>query len=316
MVLYYIPSSLEAFISIEYLMLEVEQGWLLRVVHMNGASVIFLFLYSHIFKNMALGRNQLINRWVRGYLIFILLMAIGFIGYSIVWSQIRFWAIVVITSLLRVVPIWGENLVLWVWGGFSVCGGTLRLFFVLHFILPLLVLVSILLHLEILHGTGRRGRGGYKGEVIKVSFSPFFRRKDLINFSWFLVLIIITLLTPFLLSECELFEEVNALNSPVHIVPEWYFCSFYGVLRRIPNKGLGVVGMVLLILELFILTWFVNIKPKVKELLSVSVIFFVICFVTLTWLGGAVANEPFVTMRFVIIVMVFFSLAIIRISRF
>jgi len=186
--------------------------------------------------------------------LFFLLIGVGFMGYSLVWSQIRFWAVVVITTLVSVVPKVGGRLLLWIWGGFSVGGGTLKVFFLVHFLLPFLVLGIILFHLLFLHVRGRRAGSGYKGNLGKIPFLPYYGSKDLVSLCWLGGLLVFFFLVPYSLAEPELFQEANALTSPVHIVPEWYFCAFYGILRRIPNKSVGVLAMIFAVLELAFLS--------------------------------------------------------------
>lgn len=293
LVLYFTPSTFTAFERVNYIITEVSLGWFLRIYHINGSSLIFFFLFTHIFKALLLNRSRLIKPWLRGLIILLILIGVGFLGYSLVWSQMRYWAIVVITRLVSVIPYIGGEVLLWVWGGFRVGGGTLKLFFVLHFLLPLGVLLLILIHLFFLHATGRRRKIGYNGEQFKIRFNPLYRVKDTYFVFWLGVGVFLVILFPLALGEPELFREVNTLMSPVHIVPEWYYCRFYGILRSIPNKILGVAAILLALVELAALATSSYHAPVKNSRFFGSLIFYYV-FVVLMWLGMATASEPFV----------------------
>lgn len=174
LVFYYCPDSSLAFFSVQYLMVESNFGWVLRLSHFNGASLFFFFLYMHFFKALFFGRYRLFFVWASGLSLFLFLMGEAFMGYVLVWAQMSFWASVVITSLMRVIPLYGGVLVSWVWGGFSVSGATLKFFFALHFVLPFLIVVVVLVHLLLLHSTGSTSKLFCHGDYDKIVFFSFY----------------------------------------------------------------------------------------------------------------------------------------------
>lgn len=226
-----------------YIVSESGYGWLWKIIHSNNAGLIFVLLYLHLYKNIKLASYRLHAVWISGLIMWILIMAAGFTGYVLVGSQIRFWAAIVITRLIRVIPFYGETLIYFVWGGFNISWITLQLLFLLHFLIPFLVLGVIVLHLIFLHKTGSTNMLYITSGINKVTFFPFYWVKDLINLAWYLLFIVFVLLYPYTLGEVELFEEANPLVSPAHVVPEFYFLAAYAVLRRVPSKGLGVLIM-------------------------------------------------------------------------
>ena len=179
LVFYFSPDSGLAFFSVQYLIVERNFGWVLRLLHFNGASLFFVFLYLHFFKGLFFNSFRLGAVWFSGLTLFLLLMAEAFMGYVLVWAQIRFWASVVITSLLRVIPLYGGVLVNWVWGGFRVSGATLKFFFVIHFLLPWGLLLVVLLHLVFLHRTGRTSKLFCHGDYDKIVFFNFYKNTNI-----------------------------------------------------------------------------------------------------------------------------------------
>jgi len=264
LVFYYSNDSSLSFDTVQYIIYEVNNGWLIRIFHSNGASLFFIFLYLHFFKGLIFFSYRLKKVWLVGILIFLLFMIIAFMGYVLVWAQISFWASVVITSLLTVIPYWGFTLVFWVWGGFSVTGSTLKFFFVLHFLLPWISLILIIIHLFFLHSTGSSSNLFCFLDLDKVNFFPYFIFKDLLNFIFFFLFIIFCMFFPFLLGDSEIFLESNILVSPIHIVPEWYFLFAYAILRCVPNKILGVILLLFRIL-IFFFFLFLFLKKKKKK---------------------------------------------------
>lgn len=249
LVFYYCNDRSISFDRVQYIIYESIGGWLVRVMHFNGASLFFIFIYLHIFKGLAFFRYRLRLVWLVGILMFFLFMGVAFIGYVLVWAQMRFWASVVITSLLTVIPIWGFGLVFWVWGGFSVGGSTLKFFFCLHFLLPWLGWVFIGFHLYFLHRRGSTSSLFCFLDVDKINFFPYFLVKDLLNLLIFFLFFSLSILFPFLLGDPEIFLESNFLVSPIHIVPEWYFLFAYAILRCVPNKILGVIFILVRIIS-------------------------------------------------------------------
>jgi len=225
-------------------------GGSFRFFHRGLVSLIFLVLYIHIFRRIFYSLKNF-TVWRRGARLFLVLMLISFLGYVLPWGQISFWGAAVITNFFSVLPWVGERVVFWVWGGFIVGGGTLKLFFILHFIFPFLCLVIIVWHLVLLHifGSSRSGLGAMLS-VKTVFFRKFFLKDRLI----LVVVEIGTFYVAFMfLVEEENFLEVDIVSSPLHIKPEWYFLFFYSLLRSLPSKVLGVVCMGRAIIILIIL---------------------------------------------------------------
>lgn len=309
--IYYSADRLVAFSRVQYIIYEVNFGWIFRIFHFNGASLFFIFLYLHIFKGIFFIRYRLKKVWISGLTIFLLVIIEAFIGYVLVWAQISFWASVVITRLLRVIPIWGPTIVTWIWRGFTVSGATLKFFFVLHFLVPWGLLVIVLLHLTFLHRTGRTSVLFCHGDYDKLCFSPEYWFKDAYNiFIWF-IFIILSLTSPFILGDPEIFIEADPIIRPVHIVPEWYFLFAYAILRAIPNKVLGVVA---LLLSIFIFYFFVLVNNYTSCLLKLNkflVFSFIINAVILSWLGQCLVEEPFIILRFIFSSLYFINVLII-----
>jgi quinol-cytochrome oxidoreductase complex cytochrome b subunit len=298
------------FERVQFIMIESRIGWFLRLVHFNGARLLFLAIFIHIFKGLFLKSYRLIGVWIRGLVLFLGFILVGFAGYVLVWAQIRFWASVVITSLLKVIPYIGQIAILWIWGGFIVGSRTLKFFFVVHFLAPYVLLLVIIAHLLQLHNTGSRNRIGIHGVGI-VSFFPYFWIKDLMNLLLYLLFLIFLLFNPFLLGDSEMFLEANPIRRPVHIIPEWYFLFAYAILRAIPNKLLGVVALLASIVSLAFFplsSSFYSIKHSKQNLM---VWIFLLIGVVLRWLGQCLVESPFVSLRIIFSFLYFFSIFII-----
>ena len=254
--MHYTPHVDLAFYSIEHIMRDVNNWWLIRYLHANGASMFFIVVYSHIFRGLYYG--SFINPrgwlWASGVIIFLLMMATAFMGYVLPWGQMSFWGATVITNLFSAIPIVGASIVEWLWGGFSVSNATLNRFFSLHYLLPFLIAGLTIVHLSLLHKAGSNNPLGINKNIEAISFYPYFYVKDLLAF--FLLLIMFSFFVfyyPNVLGHSDNYIEANALVTPAHIIPEWYFLPFYAILRSIPDKLGGVVAMVLAILILLFL---------------------------------------------------------------
>jgi len=295
--LYYSSDSLLAFDSVQYIIYEVNFGWVFRIFHFNGASLFFIFLYSHFFKALFFFSYRLKFVWRTGLVIFLLIIIEAFIGYVLVWAQIRFWASVVITSLLSVIPIWGPTLVVWIWGGFTVSGATLKFFFVLHFLLPWFIILIILSHLIFLHDSGRTSKLFNHGDCDKIRFFPYYWFKDGYNLLLWLVFLSFFLYAPFSLGDPEMFIEADPMMSPVHIVPEWYFLFAYAILRAISNKILGVVALLFRIVRFFIFILIYSYHAPLNIFNKFLVFLFLFGSVLLSWLGQCLVEPPYVFLR-------------------
>jgi ubiquinol-cytochrome c reductase cytochrome b subunit len=278
---------------VQYIIYEVNFGWIFRIFHFNGASLFFIFLYLHLFKGLFFRSYRLKHVWASGLTIFLLVIIEAFIGYVLVWAQIRFWASVVITSLLRVIPVWGPAIVTWIWRGFSVSGATLKFFFVLHFLVPWFILVLILFHLIFLHSTGRTSNLYCHGDYDKVCFFPEFWGKDAYNLIIWLIFFVFSLCYPFIIGDPEIFIEADPMISPVHIVPEWYFLFAYAILRAIPNKILGVIALLISIVVFYFFIFVDNYRRVLDKLNKFLVFSFIFVSIILSWLGQCLVEEPF-----------------------
>lgn len=299
--MHYTANIESAFSSVEHIMRDVQHGWLLRYMHSNGASMIFVMLYIHIGKALFYRSytNTRMYLFFSGVVIFLLMMATAFIGYVLPWGQMSFWGATVITNLITAVPYVGESIAYWVWGGFSVGNPTLTRFFSLHYLLPFLITGIIFLHLALLHNTGSTNPMGLNSSVDKISFYPYFFFKDAVAlFVALTFYIILVHFYPNLLGHSDNYIPANPLVTPTHIVPEWYFLPFYAILRAIPNKIGGVVAMLGAILVLLVIPFIDRAAvrtPRTRRAFTVMFWFFVANFWLLAFLGGHPAEEPFIT---------------------
>lgn len=313
--IYYSNDSILAFSRVQYIMYEVNFGWVFRIFHFNGARLFFIFLYLHIFKGLFFIRYRLKKVWMSGLTIYLLVMIEAFMGYVLVWAQIRFWASVVITRLLRVIPVYGPIIVTWIWRGFTVSGATLKFFFVLHFLVPWGLLVLVLAHLIFLHRTGRTSRLYCHGDYDKVCFAPEYWGKDAYNILIWLGFFVFSLIAPFVLGDPEMFIEADPIIRPVHIVPEWYFLFAYAILRAIPNKILGVVALLIRIVVFYFFAFVNNYTSCLTKLNKFLVFTFIISSVILRWLGQCIVEEPFTMLR-VVFSTLYFGLAFLLLGIF
>lgn len=290
---YYTNDRILSFDSVQYIIYEVNWGWVYRIMHFNGASLFFVFLYLHFFKGLFNFSYRLKGVWLRGLLILIFVILESFMGYVLVWAQISYWACVVITRLVGVVPFFGRDLILWIWGRFLVSCSTLKLFFALHFLLPWFVFVVVGLHLGLLHSRGSTSTVGVYGGLEKIVFYPFYWIKDSYNLIFWLFFIIFVFYFPFLIGDPEIFIVSSLLNSPVHIVPEWYFLFAYAILRSVPNKVLGIVLLVIRVL-IFLIFLLMDNYVRLLDLLNRFLVFcFIVLSFVLSWLGQCAVEYPF-----------------------
>jgi len=293
--LYYNDSVSYAFYSVTYLMLEVENGYEFRFIHSSGASLLFFLIFIHIGRRIWFKSYYILEVWESGAVIFLLLILVSFLGYVLPWGQISFWAATVITNLLYVIPYVGGQLLEWVWGGFRVGGPTLSRFFILHYIIPFLILVLSLVHLIFLHLDGSRNSLGVRTINDKVEFHWYYSVKDIISFLLLIILFsLIILLIPFIFIDSENFLFVDIIKTPEHIKPEWYFLFAYRILRSVPNKLGGVIGLVIRIVVLILLPFISKQFYKFNDIINqYLVVFHYLIFIILTWLGGCVVEWPY-----------------------
>jgi len=266
--MHYTPEVTLAFNSVENIMRDVNWGWALRYAHANGASMFFLAVYIHIFRGMYYGSYKEPREllWILGVVIFMVMMATGFLGYVLPWGQMSFWAATVITNLFSALPWVGPSITTWLLGGYSVDNATLNRFFALHYLLPFILVAIVALHVWALHVTGQNNPTGVEVKDLKkdtVPFTPYATMKDGFAIGVFVILYAwMTFFVPNYLGHPDNYIEANPLVTPPHIVPEWYFLPFYAILRAIPNKLLGVIALFLSILIVAALPWLDTSKVK------------------------------------------------------
>lgn len=290
-----------AFSSVVYIMTDVKYGYTLRYMHANGASMIFILIYLHIGRGLYY-RSYLFTRrhlWWSGIAIFLLMMGTAFIGYVLPWGQMSFWGATVITSLVTAVPLVGESVAYWVWGGFSVSNATLVRFFSIHYLLPFVITGLIGLHLILLHEATSTNPVQISPAMGKIPFHPYFTAKDAFAFTiTLLFFVILVKFYPNVLGHSDNFIPANPLVTPAHIVPEWYFTPFYAILRSCPNKLGGVILMVAAILILAILPYYHipqnTLGSPVSIFQQISFWIFSAIFLILLILGGKPATAPYV----------------------
>jgi quinol-cytochrome oxidoreductase complex cytochrome b subunit len=298
--MYYVSDQSMAMWSVEHIMRDVNFGWLVRYAHANGASMFFVAVYCHILRGMYYGsyfhpRSPL---WSVGVLIFFFMIVTAFIGYVLPWGQMSFWAATVITSLVSVIPFVGFDILIWLWGGYSVDNATLNRFFSLHYLFPFIILALVFVHLVLLHQDGSNNSMGISYTPERVSFSPFYIFKDFFGIIVFLfVFSIFIFFFPNVLGHSDNYIMANPMVTPSHIVPEWYFLPFYAILRSIPDKLFGVLTMVLSIVILVLLPYLIDQQIRSATFVyffRLSFYYFVVVAVFLTWLGSQPAEFPYV----------------------
>lgn len=322
----YDPNVQNAFNSVERIMRDVDYGWLIRYSHANGASFFFIVIYLHIFRGLYYGSYKYPREllWFIGVTIFILIMATAFMGYVLPWGQMSYWGATVITNLFSAIPFFGESIVNWIWGGFSVNNATLNRFFALHYLLPFVIVAVSMLHLLSLHRFGSNNPSGVEVQSKKdtIPFHPYYTIKDVVGIGALLILFCTFIFfIPNYLGHPDNYIEADPMVTPLHIVPEWYFLPFYAMLRSIPDKLIGVITMFSAIIILFFLPWLDTCKVrsgKYRPVFKVCYLFFVIDFVFLIWLGGQEAREPYITLSRVATLLYFsyFVIALPLLSKY
>lgn len=297
---HYCPNTTLAFYRIIHIIQNVNNGWLIHNIHINGASFFFICIYIHIRRGLYYGSFSLINTWIIGVTIFLTSMGTAFLGYVLPWGQISYWGATVITNLISTIPYIGNIIVIWIWGGFSINNATLNRFFSFHFILPFIILIIVIIHLYFLHHTGSLNPLGTNRNLNKLPFHIYFSFKDLLGFILFLFIFsIIILQYPYIFRDPDNFTPANPIVTPTHIQPEWYFLFAYAILRSIPNKLGGVLALLFSILILYI--------PPLFSIKRTSLIFyplnqflywiFINNFILLTWAGRQLIEPPFIIIR-------------------
>lgn len=315
--MHYTPHVDLAFSSVEHIIRDVNNGWLLRYLHANGASFFFFVVYSHMFRGLYYGSyahpRELL--WCSGVVIFILIMATAFIGYVLPWGQISFWGATVITNLISAIPAVGESVVNWVWGGFSVDNPTLNRFFSLHYILPFVIAALALIHLVLLHQNGSNNPLGVNSKADTISFYPYFYVKDLLGLIFlFIIYSYFVFFAPNFLGHSDNYIIANPIVTPSHIVPEWYFLPFYAILRSIPHKLGGVIAIFGAIVCLIALPFINTSEVRSSVFRPIFRKFFWLfvanCFI-LGWIGQNVVEYPYVEIGQICTFFYFFFLLVL-----
>ncbi|HYC06124.1 MAG TPA: cytochrome b/b6 [Azospirillaceae bacterium] len=314
--MHYTAHTSMAFASVERIMRDVNFGWLIRYIHMNGASMFFIAVYIHIFRGLYYGSYKKPREllWILGVVIFLLMMATAFMGYVLPWGQMSFWGATVITNLFSAIPVVGGDIVTLLWGGFSVDNPTLNRFFALHYLLPFVIFAVVFLHVAALHVTGSNNPLGIepKGPQDTVPFHPYYTVKDSFGITLFLIFwAAFVFFAPNFLGHPDNYIPANPLVTPAHIVPEWYFLPFYAILRAVTfNIGIPFTDIVLIeaklggvllmfgaIAILFVLPW-LDTSPvrsaRFRPIYRIWIWVFVAAFAMLMYAGGKPAEQPYI----------------------
>ncbi|MGZ8409612.1 MAG: cytochrome b [Hyphomicrobium sp.] len=304
--MHYQPSAAEAFNSVDRIRRDVNFGWLIQPMHAVGASMFFIAVYIHIFRGLYYGSYKAPREvlWILGVFILLAMMATAFMGYALPWGQMSFWGVTVITNLFSALDsIWaglGTAIVEWLWGGYAVTGVTLNRFFSLHYLLPFVIVGLVALHIWALHVAGQNNPTGLdiKSKSDSVPMYPFAVAKDAVGlFAFLIVFAWFVLVMPDYLGHADNFTPANALVTPPHIVPEWYFLPFYAILRAVPSKLGGVIAMFAAVLVLVFVPWLDTSRvrsAKYRPYYKIAFWFFVFTCVALGWLGSKPAEQPYV----------------------
>ncbi len=295
--MHFIPHGSMAFQSVQHLRRDVNWGDLIQISHAVGASMFFLAAYIHLFRGLYYGSYKAPREilWMLGVVILFLMIMTAFMGYSLPWGQMSFWAVTVITNLFTAIPVVGESITQWIWGGYSVGDPTLNRLLSLHYLFPFIIAAVVGLHIWALHVVGSNNPTGVEVKSTKdtVNFYPNYIIKDgfaialfALLFAWFVFY------APNYLGHSDNFIEANPLQTPPHIVPEWYFLPFYAILRAIPDKLMGVIAMVAAIVVLFVIPWLDTSRVRSTSYRPLYKPFFWLFVVTCLALGYLGAKPP------------------------
>ena len=297
LVMHYTPHVDMAFNSVEHIMRDVNYGWLIRYMHMNGASMFFIAVYIHMFRGMYYGSYKAPREvlWMIGVIIYLVMMATAFMGYVLPWGQMSFWGAKVITNLFSAIPFVGDAVTTWLWGGYSVDNPTLNRFFSLHYLLPFVLAGIVFLHIWALHVPGNNNPTGInvKGPQDTVPFHPYYTMKD--GFAIIVFFIFYGLFVfygPNYMGDAVNYVPANPLVTPAHIKPEWYYLPFYAILRAVPDKLLGVIAMFSSILILLALPWLDTSKVRSGNYRPIFKGFFLVFVLVCIALGFIGAKPP------------------------
>lgn len=298
--MFYVSDLSMSFFSVIHLIRDVSEGWLIRFIHINGASFFFVVLYSHILIRGMYFKSFVINKqtWLSGVSMLLIFIATAFLGYVLPWGQMSFWGATVITNIVSVIPYMGKELTMWIWGGFSVGGATLTRFFSLHFFVPIFSIVLLIIHLIFLHEKGSSSVIS-SNRVDKILFNFFYSFKDFVTFILFFILILfIRIFFPYLFGDPENFNPANPLSTPIHIQPEWYFLFAYAILRSIPSKLGGATALIFSVIIFYFLIFSRKKGNSIKFYLIEKFIFYflLVLIILLTWIGANPVEPPLISL--------------------
>jgi quinol-cytochrome oxidoreductase complex cytochrome b subunit len=293
----YTPSSEAAFDSVERIMRDVNYGWLARYAHSSGASMFFAIVYIHLFRGLYYGSYKEPRQflWILGVVILILMIATAFMGYVLPWGQMSYWAATVITNLFSAIPLIGQSIVTFLWGGFTVGDPTLHRFYALHYLLPFIIVAVVGLHLIALHRFGSNNPLGIdaKGPQDTIPFHPYYTIKDLFGLAVFLLIYaFFVFYAPNTLLAPDNYIPANPMQTPNHIVPEWYLLPYYAILRAVPNKLLGVIFAFGSLFILFFVPWLDRSPVRSARFRPVYKWVFWLLVIDVVALGWVGANPP------------------------
>ena len=289
-----------AFSSVEYIMRDVNNGWLIRYIHANGASMFFIVVYAHICRGLYYGSymepRELL--WCSGVILLLLMMGTAFTGYVLPWGQMSLWGATVITNMVTAIPVAGKPIVQWLWGGYTVANPTLNRFYSIHFVLPFVIAGVTLIHLALLHKVGSNNPIGSDSGIDDIPFYPYFVSKDIFAFTvYLLVFAVFVFYFPNILNHPDNYIPADPLQTHAHVVPEWYFLPYYAILRSIPHKAGGIVAMLGSILILLLIP-FINTSDvrntTYRPIFKLCFWLFLVDFIILTWVGQKPVKNYFI----------------------
>nr|QPF96874.1 cytochrome b [Eutima sp. BMK-2020] len=287
-----------AFSSVTHILEDVNYGFILKYLHANGASAFFICVYIHIARGLYYGSYLRSHLWFSGISLFLIMMLTAFIGYVLPWGQMSFWGATVITNFVSAIPYIGNDVVQWIWGGFSVSNATLNRFFSLHYLFPFVLALLAIIHIVLLHENGSNSPIGINPNSDKIPFHSYYSSKDIYGFVLlFILLTTLVFYIPNALGDPENYIKANPLVTPIHIMPEWYFLFAYAILRAIPNKLGGVIALVLSIVILAVLPFVHTSLIKnltFRPLGKLFYWFFMVNFILLTWIGSKPVEDPYI----------------------
>lgn len=310
----YVAETTLAFNSVIHIIRDIDYGWIIRYIHINGASLFFILIYIHIARGIYF--NSPIKTpivWMSGIIILLISIITAFIGYVLPWGQISFWGATVITNIISAIPYLGQQITIWIWGNFSVSQPTLNRFLSLHFILPLIIIILVLIHLIFLHKTGSSNPLGVNPNYDKIKFLPYFLIKDTTPILIIIILLCTLIcLNPNLLGDVENFRTARPTTTPTHIQPEWYFLFAYAILRAIPSKlgGVAAIGGAILILSTLSLKAH-NPNKKFHPYKKISFWIFIRVVILLTWIGANPVEYPYINIGIILTFLYFLIIFLI-----